>query len=174
MRLLGREVHSESKGRCHQRVTPYRDKGVRRLVTLMGDRFSAVIGAPRLTRTGCTGIAIVHGAEVGVHPGWTSSRPLRAASRQYRIYSDNAVVALGWRGGKSFDRRLEFDHRLGRVSPPLFLTVTRAGWSSTVFAHELPPRSAGFNAENRLYLFALTVPRRVEEARLASESTRAA
>ena len=35
----------------------------------------------------------------------------------------------------------------------------RAGWSSTVFAHELPPRLAGFHAENRLYLFALTVPR---------------
>ncbi|HKM84351.1 MAG TPA: hypothetical protein VJY15_25760, partial [Candidatus Acidoferrum sp.] len=35
---------------------------------------------------------------------------------------------------------------------------TRAGESSTVFAHELPPRSAGFDAENRLYLFALTVP----------------
>src|SRR5271166_5348060 len=36
---------------------------------------------------------------------------------------------------------------------------TGAGSSSTVFAHELPPRSAGFDAENRLYLFALTVPR---------------
>ena len=34
----------------------------------------------------------------------------------------------------------------------------RAGWSSTVFAHELPPRLAAFHAENRLYLFALTVP----------------
>jgi hypothetical protein len=27
------------------------------------------------------------------------------------------------------------------------------------FARELPPRSTGFNAENRLYLFALTMPR---------------
>src|SRR5271157_6528506 len=35
---------------------------------------------------------------------------------------------------------------------------TRAGGSSTVFAHELPPRSAGLDAESRLYLFALTVP----------------
>jgi hypothetical protein len=35
---------------------------------------------------------------------------------------------------------------------------TMAGWSSTVFARELPPRSAGFNAENRLYSFALTMP----------------
>jgi hypothetical protein len=35
---------------------------------------------------------------------------------------------------------------------------TGAGGSSTVFAHELPTRSAGFDAENRLYLFALTVP----------------
>jgi hypothetical protein len=34
----------------------------------------------------------------------------------------------------------------------------RARRNSTVFAHELPPRSAGFDAENRLYLFALTVP----------------
>jgi hypothetical protein len=33
-----------------------------------------------------------------------------------------------------------------------------AAWSSTVFARELPPRSAGFNAEIRLYLFALTMP----------------
>ena len=35
---------------------------------------------------------------------------------------------------------------------------TGAGWTSAVFAHELPPRSAGFDAENRLYLFALTMP----------------
>jgi hypothetical protein len=28
------------------------------------------------------------------------------------------------------------------------------GWSSTVFVHKLSPRSAGFDAENRLYLFA--------------------
>jgi SAM domain (Sterile alpha motif) len=35
---------------------------------------------------------------------------------------------------------------------------TRVGWSSAVFAHELSPRSAGFDSENGLYLFALTVP----------------
>jgi hypothetical protein len=35
-----------------------------------------------------------------------------------------------------------------------------AGWTSTVFAHESPTRLAGFDAENRLYLFALTVPAR--------------
>ena len=34
----------------------------------------------------------------------------------------------------------------------------KADWSSTVFAHELTTRSAGFDAENRLYLFALTMP----------------
>jgi hypothetical protein len=34
----------------------------------------------------------------------------------------------------------------------------RARQSSTVFAHESPTRSAGFGAENGLYLFALTVP----------------
>jgi hypothetical protein len=33
-----------------------------------------------------------------------------------------------------------------------------AGWTSTVFAHESPTRLAGFDAENRLYLFALRVP----------------
>ena len=42
-------------------------------------------------------------------------------------------------------------------------SLTSAGWSSTVFAHESPTRSAEFDAENRLYLFALTVP----QARLA-------
>ena len=31
----------------------------------------------------------------------------------------------------------------------------RAGWSSTVFAHELPPRLAGFRAENRHILICL-------------------
>jgi hypothetical protein len=35
---------------------------------------------------------------------------------------------------------------------------TTAGWSSTVFPHKLSPRSAEFDAEKRLYLFALTVP----------------
>ena len=35
---------------------------------------------------------------------------------------------------------------------------TRAGGRSTGFAHESPMRSVGFDAENRLYLFALTVP----------------
>src|SRR6185312_4938512 len=35
----------------------------------------------------------------------------------------------------------------------------RMGQSSTVFAHESPTRSAGFDAENGLYSFALTVPR---------------
>ena len=35
---------------------------------------------------------------------------------------------------------------------------TTAGWSSTVFARELLRRSTGFNAKNRLYLFALTMP----------------
>jgi hypothetical protein len=34
---------------------------------------------------------------------------------------------------------------------------SRAGWTSTVFAHESPTCSAGSDAENRLYLFALTV-----------------
>src|SRR5277367_2137448 len=33
-----------------------------------------------------------------------------------------------------------------------------AGYGPTVFAHESSTRSAGFDAENGLYLFALTVP----------------
>ncbi len=51
----------------------------------------------------------------------------------------------------------------GRHCQSKFYTAcsgTRAGWSSTVFAHESATRSAGFDAENRLYLFALTVPNR--------------
>src|SRR5208282_481807 len=43
---------------------------------------------------------------------------------------------------------------------------TRAGGCSTVFAHELPTLSAGFDAENGLYLFALTVPQRALSARI--------
>jgi hypothetical protein len=40
-----------------------------------------------------------------------------------------------------------------------------AGWTPTVFAHESPTRLAGFDAENRLYLFALTVPWALEKDR---------
>ena len=36
---------------------------------------------------------------------------------------------------------------------------TWAGWSSVVFVHESPTHSARFDAENGLYLFALTVPK---------------
>jgi hypothetical protein len=45
-----------------------------------------------------------------------------------------------------------------------FYTACSRTWAarnSTVFAHESPMRSAGFDAKNRLYLFALTVPRSV-------------
>ena len=41
----------------------------------------------------------------------------------------------------------------------------RPGWSCTVFAHESWTRSAGFDAENGLYLFALTVPAGIQMAR---------
>jgi hypothetical protein len=46
---------------------------------------------------------------------------------------------------------------------------TTAGQSSAVFAHELSPRSVGFDAENRLYLFALTVPKGQLAAQYLSE-----
>ena len=47
----------------------------------------------------------------------------------------------------------------------------RMGQSSTVFAHESPTRSAGFDAENGLYLFALTVPRKVLTQELRDVAT---
>src|SRR5271157_2779835 len=56
--------------------------------------------------------------------------------------------------------RVEFRRVAGHCQSKFYTACSRprAGWSSTVFAHELPPRLAGFHAENRLYLFALTVP----------------
>jgi len=48
----------------------------------------------------------------------------------------------------------------GHCQTKFYTACLSAGtrWSSTVFAHELPPRSASFEAENGLYLFALTMP----------------
>src|SRR5271166_2076910 len=56
--------------------------------------------------------------------------------------------------------RTMLEHLFGHCQSKFYTACsrTRERWSSTVFAHELPPRSAGFDAENRLYLFALTVP----------------
>jgi hypothetical protein len=48
---------------------------------------------------------------------------------------------------------------------------TRAGGSSTVFAHKLPTRRAGFDAENGLYLFALTVPLRLSRSTASRKQT---
>jgi hypothetical protein len=39
-----------------------------------------------------------------------------------------------------------------------WLFRTAAGWGATVFAHESPTRSVGFDARRGLYSFALTVP----------------
>ena len=64
--------------------------------------------------------------------------------------------------GRRLNNRAENSHQpFRRHCQSKFYTAcsrTRARRSSTVFAHELPPRSAGFDVENRLYLFALTVP----------------
>src|SRR5271165_339589 len=46
----------------------------------------------------------------------------------------------------------------------------KADFSSTVFAHELTTRSAGFDAENRLYLFAVTMPGPVDDGVLRLQS----
>jgi hypothetical protein len=54
-----------------------------------------------------------------------------------------------------------------RVNSILPAWRTRAAWISTVFARELPPRSAEFNAENRLYSFALTMPRMLSFGQIA-------
>jgi len=59
------------------------------------------------------------------------------------------------------DRICSFVERVERHCQSKFYTDClriRAGQSSTVFAHESPTCSAGFDAENGLYLFALTVP----------------
>jgi len=49
---------------------------------------------------------------------------------------------------------------MGHCQSKIYTACSRikADWGSTVFAHELTTRSAGFDAENRLYLFALTMP----------------
>ena len=71
--------------------------------------------------------------------------------REFVVSIDTAHVrASPAEAGRNFERHCQSK----------FYTAcsrTRAGWSSTVFARELPPRSAEFNAENRLYSFALMV-----------------
>ena len=49
----------------------------------------------------------------------------------------------------------------------IYTAIWRCGarWGPTVFAHELSTRSARFDAENRLYWFALTVPARAIRGR---------
>src|ERR1019366_3071215 len=78
------------------------------------------------------------------------------------VWADQPHMAVGKGGGKCYGG---VDPRFGvscrRHCQSKFYTAcsrTRAARSSTVFAHESPMRSAGFDAENRLYLFALTVP----------------
>src|SRR5271166_3265890 len=63
----------------------------------------------------------------------------------------------------------------GRPCQSKFYTAClrlRAGQSSTVFAHESPTRSAGFGAENGLYLFALTVPTATTSSNILKPRTR--
>src|ERR1022692_2626058 len=71
-------------------------------------------------------------------------------------------------GSRAIDGgRAPLPERTGRHCQSKFYTAcsrTRAARSSTVFAHESPMRSPGFDAENRLYLFALTVPKRMFSA----------
>jgi hypothetical protein len=84
----------------------------------------------------------------------------RAGGKAGRIYA-GAGERPSLRGGSALWQGLH--HRAEGHCQSKFYTAcsrTMAGWSSTVFARELPPRSAGFNAENRLYSFALTMPSR--------------
>jgi hypothetical protein len=61
--------------------------------------------------------------------------------------------------------------RLGHCQTKFYTACLGAGTRSsfTVFAHESPPRSARFEAENCLYLFALTAPFDVTPSRLVAE-----
>jgi len=61
-----------------------------------------------------------------------------------------------WRRGHADDLR----PRSGHCQSKFYTACSRtgAGWSFTVFAHESPTGPDGFDAENGLYLFALTVP----------------
>jgi hypothetical protein len=73
-----------------------------------------------------------------------------------------AMTGTSWNGHRFFGLRTARSGRTARHCQSKFYTAcsrTTAGRSSAVFAHELSPRSAGFDAENRLYLFALTVPK---------------
>ena len=93
-----------------------------------------------------------------------SFAPGASVSKVAQRYGVNANLLFTWRrrdarsaasGGLEAVKLLP-----GHCQSKLYTSCSRTtpGWSSTVFAHELLLRSAGFDAENRLYLFALTVP----------------
>jgi hypothetical protein len=98
-------------------------------------------------------------------PAGRSARPREGPRRRSIARSGQpraASRAAAWRPAcsrppapaRASRRRCRTDG-IVRVNSILPCSRTRAGWrSSTVFAHELPPRSAGFDAENRLYLSA--------------------
>ncbi len=82
----------------------------------------------------------------------------KAEGGALELVTVNPALVLGPVLGTDFSASIEAIKRHCQSKFYTACSRTTAGWSSTVFAHELPPRSARFDAENRLYLFALTVP----------------
>ena len=70
--------------------------------------------------------------------------------------ADERRVALGWLGLPCPDLPAPKGHCQSKLYTAC--SRTTAGWSSTVFAHELLPRSAGFDAENRPAAFPQPAP----------------
>ncbi len=124
---------------------------------------------------------IVPGGGLGPDGRWVACKPnfflpVHVLSRCYRRLFLERLRAAFDAGGLAFHGELarlrdpfEFAQYLKRHCQSKFYTAcsrTTAGGSSTVFAHESPMRSVGFDAENRLYLFALTVPLKLTAAGL--------
>jgi hypothetical protein len=89
-------------------------------------------------------------------------RPDSLAASQQRLMALSRWENEGGAGPlrqeeSSISAEVQFE---GHCQSKFYTACSRArpGWSCTVFAHESWTRSAGFDAENGLYLFALTVP----------------
>jgi ATP-dependent DNA ligase len=80
-------------------------------------------------------------------------RPIEARRETLRWLVDGV-------SGMLFSEALAAEGAVGRCQSKFYTAGWRsgAGYRHTVFAHESPTRSAGSDAENGLYLFALTVP----------------
>jgi hypothetical protein len=74
--------------------------------------------------------------------GSGAPRGERNGSYRYGLYTEEAIA-----------QRKAMRASFGHCQSKFYTDCSRiiAGWSSTVFAHESATRSAGFDAENRLY-----------------------